>query len=124
MSSAESAITSVGLLVGTETSSYSNAVPVGSVISQSPAAGTYVAADSSVDLVISIGAVIYVDGVNGSDSNGNGTDTSPYRTVAKALEQAVAGDKIVILAGNYPENITLSKQVTVEAQGGLVRIGQ
>jgi len=122
--SAESAIISAGLLVGTETSAYSNAVPVGSVISQSPSAGTYAAEGSSVNLVISIGAVVYVDGDNGDDISGDGTDTNPYKTVAKAVQAAVAGDKIIVMEGTYPENITLNKQVTIESQGGLVRIGQ
>jgi len=89
--SAESAITSAGFTVGTIVSAYSNAVSVGSVISQDPSAGSYVAAGSSVNLVISIGAVIYVDGANGDNISGDGTDTNPYETVAKALEMAAAG---------------------------------
>jgi len=68
--------------------------------------------------------IIYVDGVNGDDSQGNGSEARPYKTIQKALNEANENDTIIVLAGNYPENITLSKQVTVEAQGGLVRIGQ
>jgi len=68
--------------------------------------------------------VIYVDGVSGNDSQGTGSQASPYQTVQKALQEASDGDAIIILAGNYPESITLNKQITVQAQGGLVRIGQ
>jgi hypothetical protein len=54
-SAAQSAITAVGLVVGTVTQATSDAVPEGSVISQSPAAGASVAKRFAVDLVISSG---------------------------------------------------------------------
>ncbi len=123
-SSAESAITSAGLVVGTETSAYSHTVAAGKVISQSPSAGASGAIGSLVNLVISTGPIIYVDGVNGSDSGGSGAQGNPYETVWKALEMASNGDKIIILKGTYPENLTMNKAVTIEAQGGLVRIGR
>jgi len=52
---AESAITGVGLTVGTVTNAYSYTVAAGSVISSNPAGGTTVAVGSTVDLVISLG---------------------------------------------------------------------
>jgi probable HAF family extracellular repeat protein len=52
---AESAITGAGLTVGTITQSYHATIPAGTVISQSPAAGTQVASGSSVDFVVSLG---------------------------------------------------------------------
>jgi hypothetical protein len=52
---ASSAITAAGLTVGTVTTQSSSTVPSGSVISQSPAGGTSVAAGSSVSLVVSSG---------------------------------------------------------------------
>jgi beta-lactam-binding protein with PASTA domain len=52
---AESAITSVGLVVGTVTQQNDNSVPAGNVISQSPTAGTLVSAGSAVNLVVSLG---------------------------------------------------------------------
>ena len=52
---AQSAITSAGLTVGTITTANSDTVAVGDVISQSPAAGTSVAAGSAVNLVVSSG---------------------------------------------------------------------
>ena len=76
-----------------------------------------------VSPVESVGSIVYVDGVSGNDSSGNGNLATPFRTVQKALQVACCGIKIIILAGDYPENITMNKQVTIEAQGGLVRIG-
>ena len=67
---------------------------------------------------------IYVDGVNGNDQQGDGSMANPYKTVQKAIQVASDGDTIIILAGNYPENITFNKRLRIEAQGGLVRIGQ
>ena len=54
-SSAETAITGAGLVVGTVTRQYSDTVPAGRVISQSPAAGDSVASGSPVSLVVSLG---------------------------------------------------------------------
>ena len=59
---AESAVTGVGLTVGTVTQEYSDTVPEGEVISQDPTAGTSVPEGSSVALVVSKGeAPVYVD---------------------------------------------------------------
>jgi beta-lactam-binding protein with PASTA domain len=52
---AQTAITDVGLTVGTVTQAHSGTVPAGDVISQNPAAGASVAPGSAVDLVISLG---------------------------------------------------------------------
>jgi len=52
---AENAITQAGLKVGNVTEDYSDTVPAGKVISQSPSAGTEVEKGSAVDLVISKG---------------------------------------------------------------------
>ena len=54
-SSASSAIVAAGLTLGSVTISNSNSVPAGSVISQSPAAGTQANAGSPVNLVVSGG---------------------------------------------------------------------
>ncbi|MBP9004096.1 MAG: PASTA domain-containing protein, partial [Candidatus Hydrogenedentes bacterium] len=53
--SAETAITSAGLVVGTIVPQCDNLVPVGQVISQTPAGGASVAPGSAVDLVVSTG---------------------------------------------------------------------
>jgi len=55
---ATSAITGAGLVLGTVTSASSNTVPVGSVISESPSAGTSVSGGSAVNLVISTGVTV------------------------------------------------------------------
>ena len=50
---ATTAIIAAGLTVGTVTQTYSPSVPVGSVISQNPVAGSSVASGSAVDLILS-----------------------------------------------------------------------
>lgn len=55
LANAVSAITSIGLTIGTETTAYSPTIPAGSVISQSPTAGSPVATGTPVSLVISLG---------------------------------------------------------------------
>ncbi|HME09854.1 MAG TPA: PASTA domain-containing protein, partial [Bryobacteraceae bacterium] len=55
---ATTAITGAGLVVGTVTTAASSTVPSGSVISESPAAGTKVNFGSAVNLVISSGSVL------------------------------------------------------------------
>ncbi len=55
---AQTAITSAGLTVGTVTTSTSATVPIGRVISQTPASGTSVTAGSAVNLVVSLGAAV------------------------------------------------------------------
>jgi len=54
-STAETDIVTAGFAVGTVTTSYSSTVPPGDVISQDPAAGTYLPAGTSVDIVVSLG---------------------------------------------------------------------
>lgn len=67
---------------------------------------------------------VFVDGVNGSDSQGTGSQANPYKTVTKAIQIARDGDTIIIFSGSYPENITCNKRVTIKAQNGTVTIGQ
>ena len=52
---AASALTSINLSVGSVASEYSSTIAAGYVISQSPAAGTFVALGTSIDLLISLG---------------------------------------------------------------------
>lgn len=61
-SAAQSAITSVGLTVGTVTTAPSTTVPAGNVISQTPAAGTTALLGTAVNLVVSVG-IITLDGL-------------------------------------------------------------
>ena len=53
------------------------------------------------DTALEGGAKIYVDAVNGNDTTGNGTDTTPYKTVEKAVTAAASGATIQLGAGNY-----------------------
>ena len=68
---ATTAITAAGLVVGTVTTASSATVPAGTVISESPAAGTSVAAGSAVNLVVSPGpAPVSVPNVVRPDAGG------------------------------------------------------
>lgn len=54
----------------------------------------------------------YVDAVNGSDSNKGWTEDVPVNTLAKAMENAGAGDVVVALPGTYSEG-SMIQTVTV-----------
>ncbi|OHB58275.1 MAG: hypothetical protein A2Y07_04045 [Planctomycetes bacterium GWF2_50_10] len=45
-------------------------------------------------------ATYYVDAVSGSDS-GNGSSTSPWKTIGKAKATVAAGDTVLLQSGNY-----------------------
>jgi hypothetical protein len=74
---ATSAITGAGLALGTVTNQSSSSVAIGTVISESPAAGTSVAAGSAVNLVISSGALQ-------GDLNGDGVVNCADLAIIKA----------------------------------------
>jgi hypothetical protein len=106
---ATTAITNAGLVVGTVTSDSSSTVPAGSVISQTPPAGTSVAPGSAVNLVVSTGPPSgsgpAVDTVVFSDGAGTRT-TAPFSTT-------VAGDVLVAFVssdgpGSGPQTATVS----------------
>ena len=97
---AESAITAVGLVVGTITSVSSNTVAVGDVISQSPVAGSTAATGSAVDLVISSGpALIAVPNVVGlTQTSASSAITSAglvVGTVTLACSRTVASGIVI-----------------------------
>jgi hypothetical protein len=89
---ATTAITNAGLVVGTVTNASSSTVPAGSVISQTPVAGSQIAAGSAVNLVVSTGpvpaAAPIVDAVVFSD--GSGTRTTPSFSTSAAGEVLLA----------------------------------
>jgi beta-lactam-binding protein with PASTA domain len=62
---AQNAIVSANLAVGAVTQNYSDTVPAGNVISQSPDAGTSVYIGTLVDLVVSLGKAVTVPDVAG-----------------------------------------------------------
>ena len=71
---------------------------------------------------LEIGGTIHVDrNYTGTEL---GTPSRPFRTVAAAYNFAWNGARIKIKAGLYPETLTLSKQVTLLADGGAIILGQ
>jgi len=95
---AETAITSAGLVIGSVITANSSTVPVGDVISQTPAAGSDAAAGSVVDLVVSSGSapvIIAVPDVVG--------------LIQAAAETAITS------AGLALGNVTLTSSATVPA---------
>lgn len=48
---------------------------------------------------------LYVD--DDASANGDGSVEFPLNTISQAIEQAVAGDTILVLEGDYPENLGL-----------------
>ena len=48
--------------------------------------------------------IYYVDGAAGNDSN-PGTQSSPWKTIQKAANTLVAGDKVIVTSGTYNERI-------------------
>lgn len=71
---------------------------------------------------LEIGGTIHVNAAN-TTPPWDGTPSNPYVLVAQAHALAWNGARIKIQAGVYNEAITLSKRVTLLANGGLVRIG-
>ncbi|MBC8011839.1 MAG: hypothetical protein H7067_17265, partial [Burkholderiales bacterium] len=60
-------------------------------------------------------AEIYV-APSGDDTNGNGSFATPYRTIQRAANTAVAGDTVYIRAGVYRETITPAASGTAGAR--------
>lgn len=54
----------------------------------------------------------------GSDTTGNGSTGNPWESIQYAINQAADGDTIYVGAGDYTENITVSKSLTVESLEG------
>ncbi len=53
-----------------------------------------------------------------------GTPSNPFSTIGEAINYAWNGAKIMVKAGSYPENLTISKQVKIVQDGGSVTIGE
>jgi hypothetical protein len=58
---------------------------------------------------------------NGND-DGTGNITSPFLTIQKAHDVASLGDRIVVCSGEYVENFTSNKILTIQGFGGIVTI--
>ncbi len=72
---------------------------------------------------VAAAATIYVDGVDGLDSN-DGTQANPYKTIKWAVDHAASGDTIQVAAGTYPELIVLNKSVVIIGAGPSLSIIQ
>ncbi len=56
----------------------------------------------------------YVSSGAGNDTN-VGSESSPFKTIAKAVSKVAAGDHVYIMPGTYQENITITKTGTQSA---------
>lgn len=76
-------------------------------------------------------ATYYVATNSGASNSNPGTQASPWRTIAYAASKAVAGDTVMIKAGNYGNEYVVvansgtgeSKRITLEGYGGTVQLG-
>ncbi|HXW16835.1 MAG TPA: choice-of-anchor D domain-containing protein [Candidatus Acidoferrales bacterium] len=87
---ATTAITGAGLIVGTVTSVSSNTVPSGEIISESPLAGTAVAAGSAVNLVISTGPAQYLLTTAANPAGGGTVSPATGEQTASAIVPVTA----------------------------------
>ncbi len=49
--------------------------------------------------------VVYVDGVNGNDSTGDGSYTNEYRSISKGISSVVTGERVVVQPGTYTGSV-------------------
>ena len=122
---AETALTGAGLAVGTVTESFSDTVPVGEVMSQTPAAGAEVAAGTAVNLEVSKGPAPAGDkevpNVVGMTQAAAETALLAAQltlgTVTEAFSATVPAGQVIsqnpaagaMVAENTPVNLTVSK---------------
>ena len=60
----------------------------------------------------------------GNDSAGNGSSTSPYRSLGQSALFASSGDIVLLRTGNYDERLTITKHLTLRATRGVVNVGR
>ena len=67
----------------------------------------------------------YVNDTNGSDDNNdNGTESTPFKTITKALTKADDDDTIIVSSGTYQENtLTIGKSFTLKSSGAVTLDG-
>src|SRR5262245_1015925 len=73
---------------------------------------------------LALARAIYVDLANKSGVE-DGSPSHPFTTVTRGYGAAVAGDTLIVRAGNYPvgqEGVTLNKAITVRSEGGTALI--
>jgi outer membrane protein OmpA-like peptidoglycan-associated protein len=59
-------------------------------------------------------ATCYVNSTTGNDANDGNTPTSAKQTIQAALNQVSSGGTVIVAAGSYSENDTISNPVTLE----------
>jgi parallel beta-helix repeat protein len=83
----------------------------------------------NMDCPASMVAAIYVDGVNGDDSTGDGTENYPYKTIQKGLDVAYKFDSgqylsttVLVKPGTYDESVEIkdSHIKLISADGPIV----
>ena len=112
---AQTAITTAGLTVGTGTTANSATVPIGNVISQTPAAGSNVAAGSAVVLVVSLGpAVPNVVGLTQTAARTAITTAGlTVGTVTTANSTTVPADKVISQTPAAGKNVAPASAVNL-----------
>ena len=56
--------------------------------------------------------------------NPNGSLAAPFPTVTQANQAACDGNTIRIFTGNYPEGVSFTKALRIEATNGVVNVGR
>jgi hypothetical protein len=69
---------------------------------------------SKIDDAVGASTDYYVDGVNGDDTLGVGTIIKPYKTIQKAITEAITPAVIHISSGTYAEQVTLVPDITLD----------
>ncbi|HJZ04303.1 MAG TPA: right-handed parallel beta-helix repeat-containing protein [Patescibacteria group bacterium] len=75
------------------------------------------------------GANYYVNGANGSDSNPGTSRELPWRTIQKAANTMVPGDKVTVLPGTYDQRVQINTSgsagapITYQAEGAVISKG-
>ena len=61
-------------------------------------------------------AQTYVSVTNGDDTNGDGSQVQPYKTIAKGITETSAGGTVVVEPGVYGEAVNVAKALTMRAE--------
>lgn len=67
------------------------------------------------------GRTWFVDGTNGSDGNGGTSATTAFASIAEAIENATAGDTVVIAPGSYTITAALVPKANMAFIAGVVQ---